>query len=151
MGTLIILRGLPGSGKSTVARGLKSEQLDATICSADNYMVDETGMYQFDPSRLSFCHQACLAAAKEAMSANQSLVVIDNTNTQKWEMRPYINAAKSAGYAVEIWEVGNRVDCDVYAQRNTHQVPVETIRKMAERWETVYLDPANPYSLQDML
>jgi len=32
-----------------------------------------------------------VVSAKEAMKLGKSPVIIDNTNTQKWEFKPYVN------------------------------------------------------------
>ena len=55
MKMLHIIRGIPGSGKSTMARKLAPN----AAFEADAYMVDQQGNYAFDPSRLGEVHQKC--------------------------------------------------------------------------------------------
>lgn len=36
----------------------------------------------------------CFLAAKSALENNRSPVIIDNTNTQAWEMKPYVSMVR---------------------------------------------------------
>lgn len=132
MKKLIILRGLPGSGKST---WVKRYAQDAVVCSADHYFI-KSGEYSFSPKELTQAHQACQTHCKEAM-AQGKFVVVDNTNISRWEFEPYVKLAKEYNYSVIYITVGGRSDreCRVYAARNSHGVPLEAIRRMASRWE----------------
>ena len=137
--TLVLLRGLPGSGKSTVAkliaRTLTTAGLSYVICSADSYFVGEDGIYCFDPCKLGAAHNKCRADAGESMLAGIDYVIVDNTNTTKREMQPYKELADEFGYTVKCQTVGNLTDIDIYAERCIHNVPLETIEKMAKRFE----------------
>lgn len=133
---LLILRGLPGSGKSTVAKKILEGSPNAIICSADDYfMVD--GQYEFDPTKLSKAHQSCLMSADRSMANGYSLVVIDNTNIKKEHYLPYVKMADKYGYTTTIRTIGS-TDLSIvptYHQRQVHGVSEETIRRMAQSWE----------------
>jgi predicted kinase len=133
---LLILRGLPGGGKSTVAKSILEGSSSVIVCSADDYfMVD--GRYEFDPARLGKAHQACIMSADRSMANGYALVVIDNTNIKKEHYLPYIKMAEKYGYTVTVRTIGS-VDPSVvstYHKRQVHGVPEETIRRMAETWE----------------
>lgn len=138
MKQLIILRGWPGSGKSERAASWECSQ-NAIICSADHYHIDkETGEYRWDPRKIGEAHAWCRGKAEGLMAADYDTVVIDNTNTQKWQFAPYLELAERYGYCVE-YDQGRapwRDDAAECASRNVHGVPVETIRKMMEQFET---------------
>lgn len=136
MGNLVLMRGLPGSGKS-----FSANQMRGNICSADDYFIDKNG-YSFDPSKLPQAHAQCQSVAEKAMSLNANLVVIDNTNTQLWEMKPYIIMAEKYSYTVSIGLPISTWQADPYecAKRNTHNVPLENIVKMKERFEVLPMD-----------
>ena len=138
-----ILRGLPGTGKSMLAHALKNgaEPLKgyASIFSTDDFfMVD--GEYQFDPTRLGEYHGNNLDEATAFMercsSSPVAHCIIDNTNTQHWEYAKYVEAAESKGFIVQVISIDwDAKDIPLYAERNSHGVPIEAIYRMAARWE----------------
>lgn len=125
-----ILRGLPGSGKSTFAASLRP--LSCVVCSADDYFMRD-GAYRFDPNKLGKAHTCCMLKFKQAISAQVQIIVVDNTNTTKREYREYQRLAKESGYKVII----KKFECSIEdsVKRNTHNVPEATIRKMHSRFE----------------
>ena len=132
-----ILRGLVGTGKSMLANALGNE---GSIFSTDDlFMVD--GEYQFDPSKLGEYHAENLRLATAFMErfapyTNNVNCVIDNTNTQAWEYEKYEEVAKKNGFMVQVITVDwNAQDIPLYAERNSHGVPIEAIQRMADRWE----------------
>lgn len=138
---VIIMRGLPGSGKSTLARKIEERAhkagKSATIFSTDDYFMGRDGEYNFDPFLLSKAHAHTQDLAEKAMELGTEVVIIDNTNTQAWEMTPYVKAAVANGYSVEFvtpdteWAF-NVQEC---TNRTTHDVPFESIRRMKGRFE----------------
>jgi len=134
MKQLIIMRGLPGSGKTTYLNTLEVEDGKYVICSADHFFL-VTGEYHFDPRLLGKAHEACKTDAEIAMQAGIELVIIDNTNTQKWEYEDYLKMATKYNYNVTIQVIGNTTDLELYATRNTHGVPLAGLQRMAARWE----------------
>lgn len=135
---LVIMRGVSGSGKSTKAQEIiKAFGGKSVCCSADHYFINKQGKYVFNPKKLGAAHGQCKARAKEAMGRGVPLVVLDNTNTQRWEFQPYIDMADEYGYEVEIIRVGDfdPASLELYAKRNSHGVPLEAIKRMASRWE----------------
>ena len=91
---MLIIRGLPGSGKSTIARQLEETYPGSVSCSADQFFLHpETGEYQFEGSQLGEAHKWCQSKAEEACRARVNIVIVDNTNVKKWEMVPYFKLA----------------------------------------------------------
>jgi len=139
MHKVIILRGVSGSGKSTKAHELFHSACvngeSCIICSADDYMINALGKYEFNPKKLQQCHTACQLVFVNALIDDVNLVILDNTNTQKWEYYYYLKKAVSMHYEVEEIIVGNSQDVELYAMRNTHNVPLESIKKQAQRFE----------------
>ena len=126
---LYLVRGIPGSGKSTFAK-----QLGATHYETDSYfMVD--GEYKFDYTKLKEAHNWCQDQVQLAMIMNQTTgdhsdIVVSNTFTQEWEMEPYMELAKSWGYRVFCLIVENR-----HEGKNEHGVPEEKLQIMKDRFE----------------
>jgi len=144
----IIVRGLPGSGKSTLADEISTTFIDeyqgdhdriAAILSTDGYFTDDDGNYEFDMSELSNAHKWNIKnAVDEMMEYKTPLVIIDNTNTCKWEALPYVLIAETAGYDIEIREPDTEWKTNVreLMKHNKHGVPVFAIINMRKRWET---------------
>ena len=126
---LYIVRGIPGSGKSTFAK-----TLGGTHFETDNFfMVD--GEYKFDVTKLKVAHEWCQNSVNTAMILNittdlNNTIVVSNTFTQEWEMKPYFDMAETYGYRVFSLIVENR-----HGGTNEHGVPDEVLTKMRERFE----------------
>jgi len=136
MAKLIIMQGIPGSGKSRVARKL-AKRLGASIVSAD----DLPGLYAadgFHPELLGEAHKRCFRLAVEHARAGHS-VIVDNTNLTALEMAPYVALGAAFGYTVEIV----RVLCPqpVAYARQTHGVPLAVHRGMARRLREFQMPP----------
>lgn len=132
--TLMLIRGLPGSGKSTFANRIWN---DCAICEADKYFVDkETGEYKFDASKLKQAHEWCRNEVETRMKDHQlnpqyyPEIAVSNTFTQEWEMQSYIDLAAKYGYQVVSLIVENR-----HGNSNVHNVPKETLDRMRKRFE----------------
>lgn len=133
---LVIMRGVSGSGKSTKARELTEKDSDSIICSADDFFM-KSGRYCFEAKDLGRAHAWCLGKVAAAMEIGVRLIVLDNTNTQRWEYQPYLTLAAAEGYEVEFQLVGDLDEASLerYAQRNAHGVPLEVIQKQAQRFQ----------------
>lgn len=139
---LVMMRGVPGCGKSYLAKRI----LECTIgfdnnyhlhvLSADDYF-SQNGVYQYDSSKISEAHDWSHNRAFQAMSRGFSPVIIDNTNTQMWEMKPYAMMATDYGYIIEILEPDTHWCSNEkeLAKRNSHGVPKSKIKDMLQRYE----------------
>ena len=126
MKQLILLRGLPGSGKSTVAKLFDK----ALHFEADMYFLDADGNYQFDASRIKNAHNWCRHSVMDAMKEGHPIVVVSNTFTQEWEMEVYYLLAEELGYRVISMIVENR-----HEGKNIHGCPDDKIEQMKTRFE----------------
>lgn len=129
MKTLILLRGLPGAGKSTMAKMLVGNK-EYRHKEADMYFIDREGNYKFDASKIKDAHKWCQEEVEWLMGIEQSPVVVSNTFAQEWEMEPYYQMAKKYGYVVHSVIVENR-----HNGENTHGVPADKLTQMEDRFE----------------
>ena len=108
--TLVLMRGVSGSGKSTKARKIQAER-GGVIYSTDDFFVNpETGQYEFDPSQLRDNHAKNQQRTEEAMKSGITPIIIDNTNVKKWEMSAYEKLADQYGYRKEYIQPGSSED-----------------------------------------
>lgn len=125
MKTLYLLRGLPGAGKSTLAK-----VFGGIILEADQYFIEPgTQEYKFDPFKLKDAHNDCQKRCEQWMATGYQIVV-SNTFTQEWEMKPYYDLANRFGYKVFSIIVENR-----HGGKNIHGVPDEKLEQMKNRFE----------------
>ena len=127
---LIILRGIPGCGKSTVAEILADMGMDnkATICTADDFFMRD-GEYKFNPKALGIAHKICKDKCEKSMANDEKRVIVANTSTTEKELKPYTDLAKKYDYMVISLIVENR-----HGGKNLHGVPDESLNKMEERF-----------------
>lgn len=130
---LILLRGLPGSGKSSFANLIWSSFV---ICEADQFFYDNEGNYNFDPSKLKQAHKYCRDKVESFMLDNEKNsqfypeIVVSNTFTREWEMEEYFKLAEKYDYKVVSLIVENR-----HSGKNVHGVPDSKIEEMRNRFE----------------
>lgn len=136
---LIIMRGIPGSGKSTKAKSL----VDKGIIHSTDDLIELSGDYREffakmiasgNYKSLSQMHSKNLQNAIESMKAGISPVIIDNTNIKKNEPKAYVKAALELGYAdenIKFVDIGTAgLEAQALAKRNQHGVPLEKIEAM---------------------
>ncbi|KAF7640982.1 hypothetical protein LDENG_00001710 [Lucifuga dentata] len=70
------------------------------------------------------------------MRRGRSPIIIDNTNIQAWEMKPYVKMALEGGYRVDFCEPDTIWKFDPFEleKRNKHGVPQEKIAQMLSRF-----------------
>lgn len=123
---VIIMQGVPGSGKSTYCHKLGPHH---SVSADKHFMLN--GRYIFDVSKLGAAHASCLRQYVELLRGKTDFpIVVDNTNTRVEEIAPYYALAEAYGYRVKIV----RIDCDVEvaAARNVHGVPRDNVYQMAQ-------------------
>ncbi len=115
---IVLIRGLPGSGKSTMAKSMAGY----LHFESDMFFVTD-GHYAYDALKIRQAHDWCEASAKAAIEEGKN-VVVSNTFMKKWELQPYIDF----GYPFRVIEMDGKWP-------NLHEVSDDVIKTMISRWE----------------
>ena len=141
MRKMIIMRGLPGSGKSYKAKEILSKISPGTsvlVASTDDYWLRPDGQYDVNRQLFPQAHtwnQQRVRKFVQKRSGN-CVVIVDNTNIELWEPREYVKIALQNQLTIEFaysdapWAF-NLKGC---LRRNSHKVPKKIIEDMIERW-----------------
>lgn len=143
---LIIMRGIPGAGKSTKARELKGS---GEIFSTDDRIETQGDYNEFfsnmiknkDFSPLGKVHGLNFKMAEKAMKEGVSPVIVDNTNIRPSEAKNYVESALRMGYAddnISFVDIGTGgLSAEELAERNTHGVPLDKIKSMIQAHKSI--------------
>jgi predicted kinase len=132
-GVLFLVRGLPGSGKTSFASAIWN---DYAVFEADKFFYDKEGNYNFDPSKLKEAHAWCKNEVESRMIEHQNNqqyypeIAVSNTFTQEWEMEDYFKLAEKYEYKVVSLILENR-----HGSQNVHGVPDEKLQIMKDRFQ----------------
>ena len=162
MKTIIILRGLPCSGKSFKAKKLVEASPEGVVYSTDEFWhtqvkPEKPDDYNFVPRFLGQAHKWNQLRAQKSIELGHPLIIIDNTNVSAQEIFPYASYAHYQGYEVEIQEPEsewwlqirellydkrvNKQEIKKWAfelaekSKLTHNVPQWSIERMMWRWQ----------------
>ena len=122
MKNVIILRGVSGAGKSTVATLFGNP---AIVC-ADDYFTDSDGIYRFNAAELPQAHVQCQKRFMDAMNnPDVETVVVANTNILPTHFAFYEKQAQEFNARVFHLVIENR-----HGNQNTHNVPATVLMNM---------------------
>ncbi|XP_031427667.2 NEDD4-binding protein 2-like 1 isoform X3 [Clupea harengus] len=141
---LVILRGLPGSGKTDKAKALSEMYEDGVIVSTDDYFRDYPGgnIVNFDTRKLWKAHEEAREKALDAMRRKINPVIIDNINIGFWEMYPYVLMGFHRGYFIEFVPMMDYTIEELYGF-NKGRIRYEKF----EQWESSYRNVKHIYQI----
>lgn len=122
---LLLVRGHPGSGKSSLAN--EYELSGYQRFENDAFFTDSNGIYKFDFANHQKAKDVCLQKSKKALDKGMS-VVVSNTFTKLSEMEPFITYAKEKGIPVRVIEMELNFG-------NIHAVPEEVVIEKKKQFE----------------
>ena len=125
--TLFLLRGLPGSGKTTVASSLAGDRFP--VLEADQFFM-KGNEYKFDMKKLWIAHGDCQKRTEAELKKGTEQVYVSNTFTTESEMAAYRELAEKYKYRLVTLVVENR-----HGHASEHNVPADTMTKMKDRFD----------------
>lgn len=117
---LFIIRGAPGSGKSTYAKELLEMKMADVHFETDMFFM-RNEKYDFKKELLGTAHQWCYEKTKKSLKDGLN-VVVSNTFTKLFEIMPYIDLAEKMNISYKIYHCVGKYD-------NLHGVPLEVVEK----------------------
>jgi predicted kinase len=120
---LYIIRGLPGSGKTTLAKALAPHANAAN----DDYFYGPNG-YKYDSTRHFDARSQCARRVANFMRDGHPNVAVHNTFIKHKAYAEYLELAKQFGYKVIIVSMQAQLG-------SVHNVPPDVMRSMAADWE----------------
>jgi len=154
MKLLLLLRGVPGVGKTTIAEALQSvkgtgeyDDKRVVCISADDYFYNKVGHYLFIPESLGRAHDYCQDVTRAALRNGETqVIIVHNTFCEEYDMAAYYAMANQHNalcssvivegrrYTDHTNEfsgefLGRSDDCKM---DSLHDVPEKTINKMVK-------------------
>ena len=116
---LVIIRGIPGSGKTTLA---KESYSNFVLCEADQFFETENG-YEYDRNKIKDAHAFCLDKVKQNLEKGKD-VVVANTFVKLWEIEQYLKLS----YPTKVVETLGEYE-------SIHNVPKDVVERMKKNFE----------------
>ena len=140
--TAIILRGLSGAGKSTIAQEIAGTSayngVSLSIHETDTFFMQD-GEYNFDPSLLRDYHAKNLQNFCESIDNGTHIVINSNTNNMHWEYAEYVKYATENGYNIQIIDLyDNGNNNESLHNRQLHDFPFDKYDMCRDRYEREY-------------
>jgi predicted kinase len=132
MPTLLILRGLPGSGKTKLAE----EVTPSSNVSNDQYfealaaLQGKTYSEVFSPNLLPTALEWCFNQVEERLKRQEELVIVHNVFSRRDHVTPYIQLGEKYGYTVHVITVENH-----HEKSSVHNVPSSAVKRMLRGWQ----------------
>lgn len=127
---LILIRGLPGAGKTTLANLLSEDGLYPVFSVDDYFTNSNNGDYKFEFSENHLAYSSCLQKVEQSMIENTKKIFVHNTLTLDWEIEQYFKLSSKHQYTIFV------VTCENYhSKKNLHSISDDQLVKMANKYK----------------
>lgn len=134
MSNLILIRGLPGAGKSYLANKWYPEYLHYDV---DHLFEDVNGQYRFDAQLMKKALDFVFCMADFAVTRKEN-VVVSHTFLTVTEIYRFLRLADRKDV---VWTVIDVARQGNHFSQSTHNIPASVYIHMQNKWES--FDPAN--------
>jgi predicted ABC-type ATPase len=132
MNTLYIFRGVPGSGKTTVAELLKSFMSEGVckVFSADDHLTDSEGNYKWSKEDSAIAHDKSFYDTSRAMRKSVKNIFVCNVFLKRRSTRRYTKLAEANNYRIVSLIVEN-----YHGSENVHDVPEDIVQSQRDSFQ----------------
>jgi hypothetical protein len=120
-GVLFLVRGFPGSGKTSFSHYIKA----IAYVEADDYFINSEGKYEFDFTKISKAHDYCYNRVKYHLQKGMGDIVVSNVSAKEREVKMYKALANTYNYAFISVIVEN-----YHNGKSIHKVSTEYLKKI---------------------
>ncbi|CDW90061.1 UNKNOWN [Stylonychia lemnae] len=138
-----VMQGLPGSGKSTVAKQLAGQ--NGKIFSIDKIIMEQKKSHgQVDQKSTQEIYDTIYQQFCDELKNGTECIVIDNTNLSEWEYIRFIKTAQKEHYFSSLVALPPPEEIQTAVERSNFDVNDNEMTQMLARWE-----PFSPMRLMD--
>ncbi|XP_073442991.1 YLP motif-containing protein 1 [Dendrobates tinctorius] len=153
---VVIMRGLPGSGKTHVAKLIRDKEVEyggsaPRVLSLDDYFMTEVEKvekdpesgrkvikkvmeYEYEPDMEDTYRCGMLKTFKKTLDDGFfPFIILDSIHDRVRHFEQFWSAAKTKGFEVYLAEI--TADTQTCAKRNVHSRKLKDLNKMADNWE----------------
>ncbi|XP_069591837.1 YLP motif-containing protein 1 [Ranitomeya imitator] len=153
---VVIMRGLPGSGKTHVAKLIRDKEVEyggsaPRVLSLDDYFMTEVEKvekdpesgkkvvkkvmeYEYEPEMEDTYRCGMLKSFKKTLDDGFfPFIILDSIHDRVRHFEQFWSAAKTKGFEVYLAEIA--ADTQTCAKRNVHGRSLKDLNKMADSWE----------------
>jgi predicted kinase len=120
---LLIIRGAPGAGKSTIADALVTAGLYDVKVEVDAFMYNDQGKYEWSKQRIVKAREKCYAITKSLLEEGKN-VVVANCFTTTGAVNQYFHLAEKVGAT---WQEMVLMEIPY---KNMHDVPDANVQRI---------------------
>jgi predicted kinase len=135
---LIVLRGVPGSGKTSwVSNYIKTHPNESVIAINDYDFFFNEDKYQLNVSQIDEARSNSMTNFLEAITQNYDTIIINNINNRFYMYVNYILISASFGYKSTVFTIpcNNEHELYMFQSRNKYKIPMTYARNVYNDWD----------------
>ena len=130
----VILRGVPGSGKTSFVEMLLSAYPMSAVHAVDDLHKDDAGNFMWNELKTRAHYILNFANFVKSCEAGIPVVICDCINIEVADFEPYLEVAREFDYKAYV-VVPDMPSSEICSVRNKHGVKKHQIKEMFNEWE----------------